>query len=84
MIAFISIYIHLWTTGSSLFLPNPTSRRWLKPVGGMLGPDTASLPTVLGRNNSNVAEIICGWRQLCQYCAQLSSRFRLDSETARN
>jgi len=48
-----------------------------------LRPDKASLPTGLGRNNSNIVEIICGWRQLYQCCAQLSSRFRLDNETTR-
>ena len=56
----------------------------LKPVGGILRPDTASLPTGKGRNNSNIVEIICGWGQLYQCCAQLFSRPRLENETARN
>lgn len=84
MTASISIEVHRCTTASSLSLPNPTSQRGLKPVGGILRPDTASLPTGLGRNNSNIVEIICGWGQLYQCCAQLFSRFRLDNETAWN
>jgi len=84
MIASISIEVHRWTTASSLSLPNPTSQRGLKPAGGILRPDTASLPTGLGRNNSNIVEIIFGWGQLYQSCVQLFSRFRVDNETARN
>jgi hypothetical protein len=46
--------------------------------------DTLRLPVGLERNSINTAVRIRGCWQPYQLCAQLSSRFRLDKETARN
>ena len=70
------------TLANSLSLPNATPRRGFKSAANTWKPGTVSLRTGLHYKSNDMTVRVSLWWWLCQKCAQLSCRIRLDRRPA--